>query len=237
MHVFYQAEPFKDNTVLNANESHHLSRVLRLRKGDQVQVVDGRGGVFTARVEEPDSKASRLEQIISVQGPPPRAYRLHIAISPPKMQERFEWFLEKATEIGIDEITPLIAHRSERNRIHTERAQKILISAMKQSLGAILPVLNPPTPIAELIRTQAKTNLLIAHCLPHPKPHLRQVLGSKGNTTVLIGPEGDFTQEEIELSTDAGAKEISLGNARLRTETAGITACVIAASYYYGEIS
>jgi 16S rRNA (uracil1498-N3)-methyltransferase len=237
MHVFYQPEPFGQQTRLSAEESHHLARVLRLRQGEQIKLLDGRGGIYSGLILDPDPRSSLIGDIKEENQIQPRPYRLHIAMAPTKMQERFEWFLEKATEIGIDEITPLLTHRGDRDKINDGRAMKILISAMKQSMNARLPQLNPPAKIAELINHQEDVLILIAHCLPGPKVYLAEAVREGGNILLLIGPEGDFTPEEIEFSTKAGAKEVSLGNSRLRTETAGITACALVAGMNHREFS
>jgi 16S rRNA (uracil1498-N3)-methyltransferase len=237
MHTFFQPEFFIHQTRLNEEESHHLVRVLRLKKGDAVQVLDGRGGVFTGVIGDPDPKGALLIDLKKENHTQPRGYRLHIALAPTKMHERFEWFLEKATEIGVDEITPLITKRGERIKINEKRAMKVLVSAMKQSGNPWLPLLHPPAKPEDLLPSRSNAQVLIAHCADRPKHLVDQVAGGAPEILLLIGPEGDFTSDEIEWAGRHGAKEISLGNTRLRTETAGVVACALVAGINYRDNS
>jgi 16S rRNA (uracil1498-N3)-methyltransferase len=227
MQLFYVPHITKNEIVLDETESKHAIRVLRLNAGDKVQVVDGTGGFYTAEITDPHPKKCRLVLIESIREYGKRDFRLHIAIAPTKNNDRFEWFLEKATEIGIDEITPLLCERSERKTIKQERLEKVLISAMKQSVKAYLPKLNPMTPFGEFLEESNASQKFIAHCNEGEKPHLKNEIRAGGSVLVLTGPEGDFSPEEVEKAQKSGFKSISLGNSRLRTETAGVVACHI----------
>ncbi len=227
MQLFYVPHITKNEIVLDETESKHAIRVLRLNAGDKVQVVDGNGGFYTAEINDPHPKKCRLVLIESIREFGKRDFRLHIAIAPTKNNDRFEWFLEKATEIGIDEITPLLCERSERKTIKPERLEKVLISAMKQSVKAYLPKLNPMTPFGKFLEESKASQKFIAHCNEGEKPHLKNEIRAGGSVLVLTGPEGDFSPEEVEQAQKSGFKSISLGNSRLRTETAGVVACHI----------
>jgi len=225
MNLFYSPELVDQKEFsLSAEESHHAVRVLRLGAGEQVTLVNGRGGWFTAEIINPDPKAC-LVGIQGVQedyGNPP--YRLHIAIAPTKQIDRFEWFLEKATEIGISEITPLICERSERREVKEERLLKIVIAAMKQSLKAFHPVIHSQTSFTRFMSRNHTGTGMIAHCQPGPKKWIDQITADARNITILIGPEGDFSPSEIGKAIDSGFSPITLGDSRLRTETAGVVA-------------
>ncbi len=192
--------------------------------------MDGKGGRYSGVVIE----TSKNYLIADIRTWPeeitPKTFHLHIAIAPTKNIDRFEWFLEKATELGIDEITPLQCEHSERNKIRMDRLEKILIAAMKQSLRSRLPKLNALTSFQTFISQNKKDPTIegfIAHCSRDTLPHLMNCCRQGNDTTILIGPEGDFSQKEILMAEEAGFKGISLGKARLRTETAGIAACHI----------
>jgi 16S rRNA (uracil1498-N3)-methyltransferase len=227
MQLFYVPNISGTEIILDETESKHAIRVLRLQKGSRVQVIDGLGGFYEAEITDANPKKCKLLITKSQKEFGKRNFQLHIAIAPTKNTDRFEWFLEKATEIGIDEITPLLSSHSERKTINTERLEKILISAMKQSLKAFLPKLNEITPIKQLVINNKATSKYIAYCDDIQKIHLKDAVNRGQNTLVLIGPEGDFSPEEVKLAIDNGFKVVSLGAARLRTETAGIVACHI----------
>jgi 16S rRNA (uracil1498-N3)-methyltransferase len=180
-----------------------------------------------AEIADANPKKCRLTIVNSALDFGKRNFHLHIAIAPTKNIDRFEWFLEKATEIGIDEITPLLTSHSERKTINAERLEKILVSAMKQSLKAYLPQLHELTTFKELIINNKTENKFIAYCDEIQKIHLKDLATKGNNTLILIGPEGDFSPEEIKLAIENGFKVVSLGESRLRTETAGIVACHI----------
>ena len=227
MQLFYVPNISGTEVILNEIESKHAIKVLRLQAGSKVQLIDGAGGFYEAEIAEPHPKKCKLNIISAKKEFGKRNFKLHIAIAPTKNIDRFEWFLEKCTEIGIDEITPLLCEHSERKIIRSERLEKILVSAMKQSLKAYLPKLNPFTPFNELIGKQQEGNKFIAHCFGNEKTHLKNIVSKDENVFILIGPEGDFSQAEVELAKRNGFTEISLGTSRLRTETAGVAACHI----------
>lgn len=225
MQIFYAPNIDGSIYTLNEEESKHCIRVLRLTKGDSITLVDGNGNLFETIIENPDVKKCQVKVIETYSEFEKRSFYLHIAIAPTKNIERFEWFLEKATEIGIDEITPILCEHSERKVINPERLEKIIISAMKQSIKAYLPKLNPLTTLSDFIASTGQNQTFIAHCQTKNLPHLKNMISGSSSYTVLIGPEGDFSPNEITQSTTKGIKEVSLGSSRLRTETAGIVAC------------
>ena len=219
MHLFYQPQLQNGLLELSEEETRHAVRVLRLSKGDRIGVIDGKGCSVTAEIIEASKKSCSFSIIEkSIEEPPvlPK-----IAIAPTKSTDRFEWFLEKAVEIGVSEICPILCSNSERRVLKLDRCEKVLLAAMKQSQRNWLPHLHAFTPI-ETFMEQAQTPLLIAHCRPSEKSPLSTDL--KTDSWILIGPEGDFSFEEIELAMKKGAKEIDLGTSRLRTETAGLFA-------------
>jgi 16S rRNA (uracil1498-N3)-methyltransferase len=189
--------------------------------------VDGKGGFYEAEISDANPKKCRLSILNSTFDFGKKDFHLHIAIAPTKNTDRFEWFLEKATEIGIDEITPILTSHSERKTVNHDRFEKILISAMKQSLKAYLPQLNGLMSFKELVVSNKTENKFIAYCDEIQKNHLKDLASKGNNTLVLIGPEGDFSPEEVLLAIENGFKVVSLGESRLRTETAGIVACHI----------
>ncbi len=227
MQVFYIPGLSDKTSVLDPGASHHCIRVLRLGVGQTIQLTDGKGRHAIAEITVPDPKQCRVRIIRECLEYNRRPYQLHIAIAPVKSADRFEWFLEKATEIGIDRITPLLCARSERKSVKMDRSRKILETAMKQSGRAYLPELNGIQQFREFIELHQNGNLYIAHCSARQSQHLFKVIQPGENSLVLIGPEGDFTEEEIGLAKSNNAREVSLGNARFRTETAAITVCQI----------
>lgn len=222
MQLFYCPEVLDGNLYLNSTESKHCIKVLRKQEGDVIHLIDGEGFFYEVKITL-GSQKKVLFEIIKKWEDRPRDYFLHIAIAPTKSNDRFEWFLEKATEIGVDEITPVICEHSERKLIKKERMDKIILSATKQSLKAKLPKLNETITLKEFLAKERKADCYIAHCEPDEKLSLQNV--STENTTLLIGPEGDFSTTEIKNALNSNYKAISLGSARLRTETAGIVAC------------
>ena len=227
MQLFYtpDIDPSNPEYFLNEEESRHCARVLRLENGDEVQLIDGKGGLYNATIQNADPKRTLL-QIISVKTAfNKRDHYLHIAVAPTKNIERMEWFLEKATEIGIDEISPIICQRSERKEVKIERLNKIITSAIKQSIKAYHPVLNEPVTFAALLDKPFEGQKFIAHCEKRDKTTLRSELIKKGRYLILIGPEGDFTTTEIDNALHKGFKALTLGESRLRTETAALEAC------------
>jgi 16S rRNA (uracil1498-N3)-methyltransferase len=227
MHLFYTPDVEASHPMyfLSEEESKHCVRVLRLQAGDNVQLIDGRGGLYNAVIHEAHPKRTILK-ITGVQTEfGKRNHYLHIAIAPTKNIERFEWFLEKATEIGIDEITPIICQRSERKEVKTDRSAKIITSAMKQSLKAYHPILNPPITFNKFFERQIDAQKFIAHCIEDNKSSLAAEVKKRGSYVILIGPEGDFTPAEIDSALQNKYKAITLGDSRLRTETAALAAC------------
>lgn len=214
--------------TLDAEESRHAVRVLRLRQGEELHVTDGRGSLYHCRILEADDRACVVESIDS-EGPMAKAdaARLHLAVAPTKNPSRMEWLVEKAVEVGVDELTLLNCDHSERTFLKTERLQKIALSAMKQSLHLWLPTINPAVSLREWLHSPLPTPhsplKLIAHCeADKPRTPLADVLKPGADAIVLIGPEGDFSEEEITLALQLGFQPVSLGPSRLRTETAAL---------------
>ena len=231
MQLFFN--PRLDNSFkqffFSPEESKHIIKVLRKIEGDNLVITNGRGSLFKARILEANPKKCKAE-IISEEKTISKLHSLHVAIAPTKMNERFEWFLEKATEIGINEITPIVCDHSERKIIKTERLERVLQSAMKQSLQTFLPRLNPLITYEEFLSTVQGELKFIAHCLPEEKLELKRKVQADKSVVILIGPEGDFSKNEIKKALDHGFLPVSLGKNRLRTETAGIVACAAVAS-------
>lgn len=225
MHIFYTPDINSETYFLSEEESKHCIKVLRLLKGSLLFLVDGKGGFYDARVEEPHPKRTKIQILRVQQNYGQRNHGLHIAIAPTKNIERMEWFLEKATEIGIDEITPIICDRSERKELKTERLNKVITSAVKQSIKAYHPLLNEAQRFSDFILKSQDSQKFIAHCIDSKKGSLKEHIKLNSDYLVLIGPEGDFSQQEISLALDQGFLPISLGDSRLRTETAALEAC------------
>jgi len=224
--IFYTPDINGLRHTLNEEESAHAVRVLRLKAGDEVTLVDGRGGLYRAQINQIHHKHCEVEILEHQRDYGKRPYQLHIGIAPTKNIDRFEWFIEKATEIGIDKITPLLCERSERKQVNTERLQRIMIAAMKQSKKAYLPKLNGMTALGKWLETQAATGCCyIAHCNDGDMQLLKYAYQPGQNATIAIGPEGDFSMQEVTQAFACGFKGVSLGTSRLRTETAGIVAC------------
>jgi len=222
MQLFYLENP-KNQIILSTEESRHTTKVLRKKEGDILNFTDGKGKLYKAEITVSDKKKCQLNIISSQIQKKQHNYHLHIGIAPTKNIDRFEWFLEKATEIGIDEITPIICSRSERKIIKLERCKRILRSAIKQSLKYYLPKINDTITFNQLLKKNLVANKYIAHCGNLKKKDLKKT-DRKERTLILIGPEGDFSKEEIEMALKNNFKPVSLGNSRLRTETAGIIA-------------
>ena len=222
MQLFY-LENLENEIILSAEESKHATKVLRKKEGDILNFTDGKGAFYKAEITVADSRKCRLKVVNTEQKEKQHNYHLHIAIAPTKNMDRYEWFLEKATEIGIDEITPIICSRSERKVIKTERGNRILISAMKQSLKYHLPKLNEAISLNDFLKQDIEGAKYIAHCEDGEKKELKAVNKTE-KYLMLIGPEGDFSQKEIDLALQNQFKAVSLGTSRLRTETAGIVA-------------
>ena len=226
MHVFYTPDLDSETYVLNEEESRHCSKVLRLTRGDHVQLIDGKGGFYVAEILSETKRNVTLGILKTTLEYHKRNYHLHIAIAPTKNIDRLEWFLEKATEIGISEITPIICERSERKVVKEDRLNKVITSAVKQSIQAYHPLLNEAVPFSEFIVRDTGAKKMIAHCIDgEPRKFISELVESAQHYLILIGPEGDFSPAEIELALQNGFNPLTLGNSRLRTETAGLAAC------------
>lgn len=226
MQLFYNPNISEGDTIFSfdKDESRHIVKVLRKKIGDLLHITNGSGWLFEAELTLVDAKHC-VVKILSKNLQPKRAFSLHLAVAPTKMNDRYEWFLEKATEIGIEEITPIICDNSERKVVKLERFEKILQSAMKQSLQYYLPKLNAPISFKDFVDTSFSANKFIAHCEETDKKSLKSQLKNNDDTLILIGPEGDFSVKEIEMALAADFIPVTLGNTRLRTETAAILAC------------
>ncbi|HEY0670014.1 MAG TPA: 16S rRNA (uracil(1498)-N(3))-methyltransferase [Sphingobacteriaceae bacterium] len=225
MQIFYTPDIKDDLYILNEEESRHCIKVLRLSKGDIVKLVDGMGTLYTAEITEPHPRKTSLHVLNKQTEFGKREYSLHLAVAPTKNIERFEWFLEKATEIGVDEITPIICDRSERKEVKSERLNKIITSAVKQSIKAYHPRLNEPVKLKTFVKSLNSNQKFIAHCNSGDKSALKNILVPQTDYIILIGPEGDFTPDEVALCMQNGYIPITLGESRLRTETAALEAC------------
>lgn len=226
MHVFYTPDISSSLYSLNEEESKHCLKVLRLQKGDLIYLIDGRGGLYKAELVAETKKQVTVNVLETTLDYNKRNHYLHVVVAPTKNIDRLEWFLEKATEIGIDEITTVICARSERKVTKSDRLNKVITSAVKQSLQAYHPKLNPDISFSEFLKIETDSCKLIAHCLDdQPRTYLSDLQIPDKRYTILIGPEGDFTPEEIGLALKSDYKPLTLGNTRLRTETAALAAC------------
>ena len=226
MQLFYNPtiDETTENFSFDKEESKHIIKVLRKKDTDILFVTNGLGLLFETEITlASDNKCT--VKILSIEKTESSKFQLHLAVAPTKMNDRYEWFLEKATEIGIHEITPIICDRSERKVVNRERFEKILLTAMKQSNVLFLPKLNEAVTFKEFIKRKNKGLQLIAHCEETDKKSLKSVLKTNENVTLLIGPEGDFSEKEIVLAIENNFIPVTLGDTRLRTETAAIVAC------------
>jgi 16S rRNA (uracil1498-N3)-methyltransferase len=224
MHLFYTPD-ISTQAELPAEEAQHCTRVLRLSQGDEIMLTDGRGYFYKAEITAAEGKRCRVAITETIFQEPPRACRLHMAVAPTKNMDRNEWLAEKATEIGLDELTFLNCRFSERREIKTGRVEKIVVAAMKQSLNARLPKLNGMTDFDAFVRRDFRGGKFIAHCYEGEKPLLKDLIRKDEDALVLIGPEGDFSPEEVEKALANGFVPVSLSKSRLRTETAALVAC------------
>lgn len=244
--LFYHPD-ISETCILSEEESKHAIRVLRMNIKDEIFLTDGKGRLFKAEIIEANPKkcAVKITAELSSTGLPglfenspalpervssPPSAHLHLAVALTKNTDRYEWLLEKATEIGVNEITPLVCEHSERKKVNNERLGKILVSAMKQSLNLFLPVLNPlrnfPEFVAISLVQKNKENKVLQKFIAHySETHLKNCYRKGNDALILIGPEGDFSDREIRLAVNNGFTEVSLGKSRLRTETAAIVAC------------
>ena len=229
VYLFYCPD-IESRHTLSEEESGHCVRVLRYSVGDELLITDGRGITYTARITNPHPKHCDFEILSQEKQTPHHHFHLHIAVAPTKNIERLEWAIEKCVEIGVDEITPLLCRFSERKQLRLDRLEKIILSAAKQSLTPYLPVLHELTPYDEFIsRQQGQTCVslqkFIAHCYKDDKRVLKDEIEKGRDVLVLIGPEGDFSEQEVAEALESGFVPVSLGNSRLRTETAAVVAC------------
>ena len=229
MNIFYAPDIKNENYTFSETESKHIIRVLRLKASDIVNIIDGKGNLYSAKIVVENPKKCQVE-ILSVEKEyNKRDFNLTIAIAPTKNNDRLEWFCEKATEIGIDKIIPFISFHSERRKIKSERFEKIIISAVKQYIKAYVPEFSELTKFKDLIKQDFDGHKFIAHCNNAIKElhHLKNIYKKGDNVLILIGPEGDFSVEEVKEAIDNGFEEITIGKSRLRTETAGIVSAEI----------
>ncbi|WP_294965747.1 16S rRNA (uracil(1498)-N(3))-methyltransferase [uncultured Flavobacterium sp.] len=226
MQLFFN--PNIDETIqsfsFDKEASSHIIKVLRKKDSDILHVTNGSGLLFETQITLASDNKCTVE-VLSIKNAEKPKFNLHLAVAPTKMNDRFEWFLEKATEIGIQEITPIFCDRSERKVINRDRFEKIILSAMKQCNETFLPKLNEAISFKEFIKQQQNGLQLIAHCEETDKKSLKEVLKPNEDVTILIGPEGDFSEKEIALALENNYKPVTLGNTRLRTETAAVVAC------------
>jgi len=230
MQVFYDSEINTETNIFSfdKDESKHIIRVLRKKENDKIFLINGKGFLFRGEIIVASEKKCEVK-ITDYSFFEPDNYWLHLAVAPTKIIDRYQWFLEKATEIGIHEITPIICEHSERKIVKTERLEKTIISASKQSLQYYIPKINQPKSFSDFIKSEKQGQLYIAHCQEFEKSALIQQAIPNGKITILIGPEGDFSKQEIQNAISIGYKSISLGSNRLRTETAAIYATSIIA--------
>ncbi|MBR1770084.1 MAG: 16S rRNA (uracil(1498)-N(3))-methyltransferase [Bacteroidales bacterium] len=213
-----------ESFTLSKEESSHIVRVLRMREGEEVLLTDGRGQMFCCEIVDANPNRCSLNIKSAYPNSDERNFYIHLAVAPTKNIARIEWLLEKVTEMGVDEITPLLCEHSERKTLNSERLDKILVSAMKQSLKSYKPKLNPLTKLKDFLPKAKEQIKLLAYCGQEEKYLIKDICAPKSSYLVLIGPEGDFSQKEIELAKDNGFRFLTLGPQRLRTETAGLFA-------------
>lgn len=231
LHIFYAPDAAENAVVyLSDEEAAHCCKVLRLAAGDHIAIADGRGTVYDSVITICNKSTCAAQTISKIEDIYRRLYYNHVAIAPTKNTDRFEWFVEKAVEFGVDEITPLLSAHSERKVLKNERIEKIALSAFKQSGNAVITKINPLTPFADVIKSANEDAKLIAHCEETDKVFFSNAVTPHSRTITLIGPEGDFSNEEISLALSSGFRPVSLGNTRLRTETAGVAVCAFLAA-------
>lgn len=224
--IQFFAPDIESTLTLPQSDSQHCVRVLRMQPGDELDVIDGRGHRFRCVLAAAHSKHAAVEIIERIDMPLCWSQQITVAVAPTKHMDRMEWMVEKLTEIGVNRIIPLLCRRSERKEIKTERLEKIAISAMKQSLKSVLPEISPMTPVHDVIKSFTDTQRFMAYCDPSiPRLNLSHEYQAGKDTVIMIGPEGDFAPEEIKAALTAGWKPVTLGENRLRTETAAIVSC------------
>jgi 16S rRNA (uracil1498-N3)-methyltransferase len=234
MQIFYTPDITGNEYFLSEDESKHAVRVLRLQNGDSITLVDGKGSLYRAKVHDGNAKHCLVKVDEIIQEFEKRNYRLHIAISPLKNTDRLEWFLEKATEIGIDSITPILCERTERKGFNMERANRIVESAMKQSLKAYHPLISEPINFRNFLKLHFENTVKIICTCEGERQKMDTVYKAGQDAVILIGPEGDFSEKEVHEAVEKGFMPVTLGKSRLRTETAGVIAC---GSVYFMNIT
>ncbi|HOP02892.1 MAG TPA: 16S rRNA (uracil(1498)-N(3))-methyltransferase [Tenuifilaceae bacterium] len=227
MQIFYISEISGTIVTLSEEESKHCIRVLRLSQDDPLCIVDGKGNFFSCSIIDPNPKRCLVSVNRKEENFGKRNFHLHMAVAPTKNIDRFEWFLEKATEIGVDEITPILCEHSERKTVNIDRLERVIVAAMKQSVKAFLPKLNPITPFNKLLGNSSEELKLIAYCGEYSSTHAKNFISKNKSILFLIGPEGDFSPKEVAEAKSNGFVEVGLGAARLRTETAAVVACTL----------
>ena len=227
-HSFFFEENLPDNNqfILSEDTSRHIAQVLRMKNGDKISITNGHGKILSAEIINTDKKKTEIK-VLGEQLIFPAEYNIAIAISLIKNNNRFEWFIEKATEIGISVIIPMICKRTEKNHFREDRIKSIAISAMLQSGQAWLPQISSPVRIDEIIKDEEYSQKFIAHCLEEERKDLADVVDKKSSRIILIGPEGDFTEDEVTGAIQQNFVPVTLGETRLRTETAGLVAAVL----------
>ncbi|MDD4822074.1 MAG: 16S rRNA (uracil(1498)-N(3))-methyltransferase [Bacteroidales bacterium] len=224
MHIFYTPDIVTE-MQLPDEEAQHCIRVLRMTEGDEILLTDGKGSFYKALIRTAHPKHCKIEIVETITPDPLWNVKIEVAVAPTKNMDRMEWFTEKATEIGIDKIIPILCDHSERKALKEERLEKIAVSAMKQSMKPVLPEIQPLTPLDKLISTPFDGQKFIAHCYKEDKTELKDAYQKGSNALILIGPEGDFSEKEVEKAIQNGFVPVSLGRSRLRTETAALVAC------------
>jgi len=224
MHIFYSNQITDNIATLPEEESMHCAKVLRLNVGDKVNIIDGVGGFYLGELLFSHPKHCHITILESMLEHGKRPYHLHIALAPTKNIDRFEWFLEKATEMGVDEITPLLCDRSERKEIKLDRSERVVVAAAKQSIHAYMPKVNSMMPLKQFLSRELDGRKAIAYCEGDTQAQLHRWVMPGESCIVMVGPEGDFSPAEVALAMGKGFTPVSLGNSRLRTETAGVMA-------------
>jgi 16S rRNA (uracil1498-N3)-methyltransferase len=231
VHLFLSDNTTTPYVTLLPDDSRHCVRVLRMAVGDELWVTSGDGTMCRARITDPDDKGCEVEIIERIEGYQPRPFHLHVAVAPTKNNARLEWFVEKAVEIGIDRITPIICDHSERPSLKTDRLDKLALSAMKQSLRALRPVIDMPVKLVDFLHqlgdADPSVQRFVCYCSGDDRHTLRQLYTPGSNALVLIGPEGDFSDREITTALQQGFQPVTLGDSRLRTETAALYATTV----------
>lgn len=232
MQLFYSSDIIPPFHTLNEEESKHCVRVLRLGVGDELHITDGKGNLYRCRIVEAHQHHCSVEVVETFAEHEKLPYSLTMAVAPTKNIDRFEWFLEKATEVGVSRFIPIECDHSERRTIKYDRELRVITSAVKQSLKAYHPALDDFTPVKQLIAAPFEGQKFIAHCDQNfpDRVFLPSIIKKNENILILIGPEGDFSPEEIKFALENGFQPITLGNQRLRTETAAVVATVMVAT-------